>query len=154
MSGDEDLPPSLAGRAGRATARAKRGVERHAAEHRDQVRAVAEIPNRWGLTVGAVVLAACLAVPAAGSWLAIATDAFSGADHPDGAADPVLGVIAVVLALVPFGVAIGIWRWRRRRRRSGAPTPTTSSTIQVAATVTFVLALASAVASAIVSLAT
>lgn len=98
------------------------------------------------------MLALCLSVPAAGSWLSIATDAFSGADHSDGSTRPVLGLISIGLALLPFAVAAGIWRWRRRPRRPGVTAESTSSTIRVAASAAFVLALVSVVASALVSL--
>ena len=87
----------------------------------------------------------CLAAPAAGSWLSLANHWFSSDDGP---ARPSLGVMALVLAIVPFAAAAIVWMLRHRR------SATTSATIRTAGTVAFVLALISVVASAIVSLQT
>lgn len=120
-------------------------MRRQAEGGRDRALELVDVPTNWGRTIGVVVLGLCLAIPAAGSWLSLAGDWFTGADGP---AEPLLGAMAIVWAALPFCVAASIWMLRRRRDTS------TSATIRASGLATFALALVSVVASAIVSIQT
>ena len=69
---------------------------------------VARAVPRWGALALAVTAVAVFAVPVSSYWLWVANSAFLGIRE---AADPKLGVIAVIFAGLPLGGAAAIWVW-------------------------------------------